>query len=324
MVKALVWGTREPGFKSRRPDSIWTIGKNVGTQRYGTGMAGKAQNGRTWSDEQLVGAVAASTSWRGVLRELGTSPTSAGAVRIVKRHVARLALDTSHFRGKRTWSDAQLRHAVIEAQSWDEVLTALGLSPGNGEGRTRIKAHAVRLGMDVSRLNGMAVVSDGRADIKPDLAHLRDAGTSLASAWFVLCGCNVALPIEPAVYDLLVARPGGIERVQVKTTTFNSKDGWMVQVGRRPYSAGNKARLIPYDPDLIDLFFIVDGDLTMYVIPSRVIAGRVGIALRSYTKYVVGDASGLMAPRPRAALRGLPPVWHRPWRRIDVWQATGG
>lgn len=138
------------------------------------------------------------------------------------------------------------------------------------------------------------------ADIKPDLAHLRDAGTSLAATWFVLCGCNVAFPVEPAVYDLLVARPGGIERVQVKTTTFNSKDGWMVQVGRRPYSAGNKVRLIPYDPDLIDLFFIVDGDLTMYVIPSQVIAGRAGISLRSYTKHVVGNASGLMASRPRS------------------------
>ena len=66
----------------------------------------------------------------------------------------------------------------------------------------------------------------------------------------------------------------------------------MVVVGRRPYSAGNRERLVPYDPELIDLFFIMDGDLTMYLIPSRVIAGRVGILLRTYEKYTVGNAAG--------------------------------
>jgi hypothetical protein len=45
----------------------------------------------------------------------------------------------------------------------------------------------------------------------------------------------------------------------------------------------------------------VDGDLTIYLIPSRIIAGRVGILLRTYDKYVVGSAAGLMAPRPAVA-----------------------
>jgi hypothetical protein len=101
--------------------------------------------------------------------------------------------------------------------------------------------------------------------------------------------------------NLLVSMPDGIKRVQVKTTTYNNKRGWMIQVGRRPYSIGNSARLVPYDPDLIDLFFIVDGDLTMYLIPSKVIAGRVQILLRSYANYIVGSAAGLMAPQPNAA-----------------------
>ena len=67
------------------------------------------------------------------------------------------------------------------------------------------------------------------------------------------------------------------------------------------FSVGNNARLVPYDPEQIDLFFIVDGDLSLYLIPSKVIAGRVGILLRTYTKYIVGNAAGLMAPRPNAA-----------------------
>ena len=45
---------------------------------------------------------------------------------------------------------------------------------------------------------------------------------------------------------------------------------------------------------MIDLFFILDGDLTMYVIPSRIIAGRVAILLHNYSEYVVGSAAFLM------------------------------
>jgi hypothetical protein len=68
-------------------------------------------------------------------------------------------------------------------------------------------------------------------------------------------------------------------------------------VGRRSYSAGNREGLVPYDPDLIDWFFIVDGDLAMYLIPSQVIAGRVGLLLRNYSGYIVGNASGFMAAK---------------------------
>ena len=111
----------------------------------------------------------------------------------------------------------------------------------------------------------------------------------------------MAIPTEPTLYDLLVVMQAGIKRVQVKTTTCYSKDGWTVAVGRRSYSVGNRARRIPYDPESIDWFFIVDGDMTIYIIPSRIIAGRVGILLHTYSKYIVGNAAGLMTPRPAAA-----------------------
>jgi len=39
----------------------------------------------------------------------------------------------------------------------------------------------------------------------------------------------------------------------------------------------------------------------MYLIPSRVIAGRVQILLRTYSNFIVGNAAGLMPPTPRAA-----------------------
>ena len=235
------------------------------------------------------------------MRELGLCVTSAGSIRVVKRHVALLGLDTSHFTGQRTWSDAALKRAAAQARSWNELLAIIGIKSNSGDERTRLKAHALRLGLDLSHLTGHLPETQGSAVPTPGLKNLRDAATSLAAAWFSLCGYTAAIPVEPAVYDLLVSMPDGIKRIQVKTTTHNSKSGWMVQVGRRPYSMTNSARLVPYDPDLIDLFFIVDGDLSLYLIPSEVIAGRVGIVLRTYTKYIVGNAAGLMPQHPKVA-----------------------
>jgi hypothetical protein len=189
----------------------------------------------------------------------------------------------------------------MDARSWDELLTTLGLAPLSGDGRIRVKAHAMRLGLDLAHLENPIANSPGPTTVKPELRYLRDAATSIAASWFSLCGFSVALPVEPSVYDLLVAMPDGIKRVQVKTTTCYGKDGWTVVVSRRPYSVGNRERRVPYDPELIDWFFVVDGDLTIYLIPSLVIAGRVSILLHTYTKYIVGNAAGLMTSRPNVA-----------------------
>jgi hypothetical protein len=281
--------------------TIPTIRQNVSTQRYGTDMTEPTPCSTTWSDEQLPAAVAAATSWRGVMRELGLNPANGGTTRTIRRRAAWLGLDTSHFRGNRSWSDAVLRQALTEGRTWEEVLTTLGLSARAGGERTLVKAHALRLGLDVSHLGGSARPATDPCELEPDLAHLRRAAESLAAAWFRLCGRNVAFPAEPENYDLLVDMPGGLKRVQVKTTTFKSKDGWLVQIGRRPYSKGNNALLVPYDPEIVELFFIVDGDLAMYLIPSRVVAGRVQILLRTYSNFIVGNAAGLMVSRPSAA-----------------------
>jgi hypothetical protein len=254
-----------------------------------------------WSDTDLTHAVAESRSWRGVMRELGLSVTSAGSIRVVKRRVAALGLDTSHFTGQRTWSDAALKRAAAYAYSWEELLAAIGIKSRSGDERVRVKAHAVRLGLDLSHLIDQSTETSCQPTLTPALGNLRQAATSLAASWFALRGCATAIPIEPTVYDLLVSTPAGIKRVQVKTTTYNGKTGWQVGVGRRPYSIGNRERLLPYDPELIDWFFIVDGDLTMYLIPSQVIAGRVSILLHTYAGYIVGSAAGFMAPLPHAA-----------------------
>jgi hypothetical protein len=235
------------------------------------------------------------------MRELGLCVTSSGSIRVVKRRVATLGLDTSHFTGQRTWSDAALKRAAAHAYSWDELLAAIGINSRSGDERVRVKAHAVRLGIDLSHLIDQSPETNRHPSLKPALSNLRQAATSLAASWFALSGCATAIPMEPTIYDLLVSTSDGIKRVQVKTTTYNGTTGWQVAVGRRPYSIGNRERQIPYDPELIDWFFIVDGDLTMYLIPSRVIAGRVSILLPTYRRYAVGSAAGLMAPSSRVA-----------------------
>src|SRR5271170_2589085 len=105
------------------------------------------------------------------MRELGLCVTSAGSIQVVKRHVVRLGLDTSHFTGQRRWSDAQLRRSVANAYSWRELLSGLGLL-GSGDERTSVKAHAIRLGLDLSRLDEPGVDAAAQPEFKPDTKHL--------------------------------------------------------------------------------------------------------------------------------------------------------
>jgi hypothetical protein len=187
-------------------------------------------------------------------------------------------------------------------------LSRLGLSTKSGNAQPHIKSHTVRLGLETSHLNRLS--HDGRlpseppapvTDLKAQLKYLRVAAGTVAAAWFALRGCTVSLPIEPTGYDLLAHTPEGIRKVQVKTTTCNSKDGWTASVGHHPDTHSKKGYRLAYDPDEIDLFFIVDANMTMYLIPSRAIAGRVQILLRTYQRYIVGNARGLLAMAEDAA-----------------------
>jgi hypothetical protein len=248
----------------------------------------------TWADSPLADAIRASACWLDVARSLGIPTNSEGVMRRIKRDVSRIGLDVSHFKGTRTWDDAQLKRAVAEAASWDDVFTSLGLRTPKKETRARIQGHAIRLGLDLRHLEiAIRQISDPWT-WPVDPARLRDAAAPLAAAWFMARGRTVALPVEQAVYDLLVHSSEAIHRVQVKTTTTSGATGQVI-VSRRPYSAGNLGPRMPYDARVIDYFFIVDGDYDMYLIPSRVIAGRVSLALRAYRKYVVGNAAGLLA-----------------------------
>jgi PD-(D/E)XK endonuclease len=182
------------------------------------------------------------------------------------------------------------------------VVTRLGLSTDSGNVRSHIKSHAVRLDIDTEHLSTVRQVRRQPSDAVPSVAevqterrHLRVAAETIGAAWFMLRGCTVSVPASPTVYDLLSESPDGLMRVQVKSTTSWTKDGWQAIVGHHPDTHSKKnGYVLAYSPDEIDLFFIVDGDMTMYLIPSRVIAGRSHILLRTYKKYIVGNARGLL------------------------------
>jgi hypothetical protein len=170
----------------------------------------------------------------------------------------------------------------------------------NGPDRVRVKGHAARLGLDWTHLKSPQQHSVPDEIFQEPVREemLRTAAPAVAMAWFALRGCAAALPVEPQEYDLLVTMTKGIQRVQVKTCVRpNGKGRWSVGVGRRPYVLDKSAGKMPYDPDSLDLFFILLGNGSIYLIPSPVLAGRVQIDAGSYSPYCVGDASSLLSQR---------------------------
>lgn len=258
-----------------------------------TEPANATDDRRKWTDEQLRTAILREHSWRGVARALGLRPTSTVTIR---RHATRLGLDTSHFTGQRPWSDQQLRGAVVASSSWAEVLRVLGVN-NNGDSMSRVRGHSARLNLDVTHLEPPDDGATGLdlRDIPPQKSMLRNSALALAMAWFGLRGIPTALPMEQQAYDLLVTLPGGIKRVQVKSSTCRTAPGrWQVSVGHRPYALDKTAGRAPYDPDALDYFFIVTGDGLLYLLPNRAIAGRTAIQIDGSSRYLVGDASSLL------------------------------
>jgi hypothetical protein len=113
----------------------------------------------SWTDEELIAAVAAATCFKQVCDTLGLWP-GGGTYRTLERHMERLGLDTSHFarrlgpRGRRRrWTDEQLASAVRESTSWSEVARRLGYEPSGGIHRY-LKSHIVKRELDTSHFRG--------------------------------------------------------------------------------------------------------------------------------------------------------------------------
>jgi hypothetical protein len=153
--------------------------------------------------------------------------------------------------------------------------------------------------------------ASGKGELRPDIAHLDRAGSLLTASWFTLCGHHVSWPLEPSRYDLLVCTDARIRRVQVKTTTVRAGDSWKVYL-----STSHRERRT-YDTDEIDDFFIIDGELTCYLIPVVVVGGLHAIHLGGYVKYQLAQVTPAFV-RDHTGSRGT----HRllaaaPWPRTE-------
>ena len=252
---------------------------------------------RRYSDAQLSEAIRTCKSWRGVLRALGLTATSASAMRSVRMHADRLALDYSHFSGQRRWTDQQLIDAVASAASWIQVAEILGLAGGSST--TTIRGHAVRLGLDTAHLNPPK--KPPAADLMhPEPVNLPRAGSLMAAAWFELCGYAVSWPLEPCRYDLLVSMGADAKRIQVKTTTVKQGKSWTVWISNTGKQRGT------YDPDEVDYFFAIDGDFDYYLIPVGAVGGYMAIQLSAYQQYKLSRIDRSQTSRSQRPPRGIP------------------
>jgi hypothetical protein len=193
-----------------------TVAPSVRGAPYVWGMA----RARTYTDTLLVTAVAASKSWRGVLRELGLVTMSSGAMRSVRAEADRLGLDYTHFVGQRRWTDAEIQAAIAEADSWAAVTARLNIE--SDAGLALVKGHAARIGADTAHLPATS-----RASNTDGMAPTLDQVTTAA----------------------------GIRRVQVKTTRTRAGDSWKVYLSttrgeRRTYGPDEIDDFFIVDGDL--------------------------------------------------------------------------
>jgi len=241
-------------------------------------------NGVTAS--QLQTAVAASQSWRGVLRHLGMTSPRAG--RRLRDACDALGISYGHFYGMRGLTDATFKAAVQDAASWAELVGALGYAAESGSARASIRRRAAGLGVDLAHLQAQPGpgAAAGPFTGVGDPRHLRGAAAFLVAAKCALLGHSVSWPLEPTAYDLLVDTGlQGLLRVQVKSGTSRVNDAWIAWITRGSGASGDGGSRRFYSREDIDYFGVVDGDQHVYMIPVSEVEGRASLVLRGYEKY---------------------------------------
>lgn len=107
-------------------------------------------------------------------------------------------------------------------------------------------------------------------------------GVASAITWFTSNGYEVFTPIgEPSRFDLVVVDPEGCpHRVEVKTSTYRGPKGsYSVRIstcgGNRSWTGLVKT----FDPDEVDLLYVLTDSGEEYVIPSSCVRARTRLSL---------------------------------------------
>lgn len=143
---------------------------------------------RSWTDEQLIAAVAASRTLKEVHERLGLKP---GKYDVMRGHIRRLGLDAAHLprsdvgaaaAPRRRWTTTDLENAVRDSDSVSEVSRRLGYTPNGGVHRM-IVAYIRKLGLDRSHFTGTAWAKGlKRRDISLPLADVLVEGSTYNSS----------------------------------------------------------------------------------------------------------------------------------------------
>jgi hypothetical protein len=257
---------------------------------------------RSWTDEDLIAAVAASSTWNEVVERIGRKRITRKGRLTVQGHALRLGLDATHLPAmdadakplRPDWvraADEEFAEAVRQSTTWAEVFRRLGRRV-TGSGYIAFQRRAETLGLDTSHFQGQSWSSrpiDGQSipfSRPPSLEHLPKTAVALASAWFLERGYRVSVPTEPAPYDLVVESDDGFARIQVKSTSDRDVGRWAVSISRREYTpgilnAGGARKDCVYRDTESDYFFIVTGDGSQYIIPLKATNGIGHITLDS-------------------------------------------
>lgn len=115
---------------------------------------------RSWTDDQLVAAVAASRTLSEVHVRLGLR---AGKYEVMRAHIKRLGVDASHLpcggegspRARLNWRDGDLADAVRRSVSVSGACRLIGYAPSGGVHRL-IVGHLRRLRLDTSHFTGQS------------------------------------------------------------------------------------------------------------------------------------------------------------------------
>lgn len=109
--------------------------------------------------------------------------------------------------------------------------------------------------------------------LKKDETQLRLAAEHFAKFFFILNGFNVLIPEIGAPYDLVVDMEGGLQKVQVKSSTARKSNSYEFTL-RRTRNNSKGFRTTFYSSKECDWFFLLDLDLNAWLIPFDLLKGK--------------------------------------------------
>lgn len=217
---------------------------------------------------------------------------STSSYELIRRRATELGLDTSHFRGKRSWTNDALAVAVAESKSW----SAVGRRLNGGTSRASIDSMqrlARLMGLQTSHLEARRRCPVNPVTGLPDqtFAYFGSEAEYLGAAWFASRGYRVTIASSGLPYDLIVDRCGKLQKVQVKSTaTIPTASGTVtVRTSRLTASAGanTNRRELCYEPADFDLFFILTSEGHVFLVPLQDVAGRPKLTIGPKSPYYV-------------------------------------